>query len=523
MSKLTFGVEMELFIKLNKNLYTLIYNEIKQNNFSIIEELINHIYKLAKRVNPFSYVYDSTFTKNINAQKFNNTKLSTEDTYIIILIITFIICKNKDYYSLSFSLFDNILYDDKNPLILPNCKSTINWYYDEDTSLEVKHSNYSNIYKTIKKQLKEKLIPDNHVPYTEFVSSIFYSSEQVKIGVDLLMNSLTKLRLTPFHALQTSNHIHFSIKDKKLGITNPYVIFQITYVFYILQNFIYLICLPNRRTSHFCRPLQVLDSNIKSLDDLTINELFDIPISFEISSYNDIQEYFTIEENIRIKSLIESYSEQMQRLIQESNSTKQLLRKIDTIEKKIDKLIKINPKDYISGSSNSPKNICIPYKKLLFKDKLILLMHIYQNKANYRFSHLHNKNSYIIDSFQYINRYSILNLFKLSTGDSCTLELRAKHGSNDSTEIKYFCDIIEKFYEIALQLDKNKPLLESLSEILNISKEDLISFKNIDPKDLKTHYSSIQDFLYKLLHSIFKDDSKSINYWLKHLDIIQNF
>ena len=28
MSKLTFGIEIALFIKLNKNLYTLIYNEI---------------------------------------------------------------------------------------------------------------------------------------------------------------------------------------------------------------------------------------------------------------------------------------------------------------------------------------------------------------------------------------------------------------------------------------------------------------------------------------------------------------
>jgi len=28
--------------------------------------------------------------------------------------------------------------------------------------------------------------------------------------------------------------------------------------------------------------------------------------------------------------------------------------------------------------------------------------------------------------------------------------------------------------------------------------------------------------LLKLLHSIFKDDLKSINYWLKHLDIVNN-
>ena len=200
---------------------------------------------------------------------------------------------------------------------------------------------------------------------------------------------------------------------------------------------------------------------------------------------------------------------------------KQLIKKIDTIQRKIDKLSKINPEDYVSSPSNSPRTFCIPYKNLLFKDKLILLMHIYQNKANYRFSHLHKKNSYIIDPCQYVNRYSILNLYKLSTGDSCTLELRAKHGSNDSTEIKYFCDLIEKFYEIALQLDKDKPLLESLTEILDI--DDLISFKNIDPKDLKSQYSTLKTtFLPKLLHSIFKDDLKSINYWLKHLDIVNN-
>ena len=39
MSKLTFGIEMELFIKLDKNLYTLIYNEIIVilfKNYSII-------------------------------------------------------------------------------------------------------------------------------------------------------------------------------------------------------------------------------------------------------------------------------------------------------------------------------------------------------------------------------------------------------------------------------------------------------------------------------------------------------
>ena len=69
MSKHTFGIEMELFIKLDKNLYTLIYNEIIANNCHTIQELLKHIYK---RLNPFSYVYDTTFSKNVNSQQFTN-------------------------------------------------------------------------------------------------------------------------------------------------------------------------------------------------------------------------------------------------------------------------------------------------------------------------------------------------------------------------------------------------------------------------------------------------------------------
>ena len=117
MSKLTFGIEMELFIKLDKNLYTLIYNEIITNNCHTIQELLNHIYKQVKRVNPFSYLYNTAFSKNVNSQQFTNTKLTANDTYVIILIISHIICKNNHYHS--FSLFDKLRNDDTNPLILP--------------------------------------------------------------------------------------------------------------------------------------------------------------------------------------------------------------------------------------------------------------------------------------------------------------------------------------------------------------------------------------------------------------------
>tara|TARA_Y100000389_G_C17370226_1_gene468596 strand:+ start:49 stop:369 length:321 start_codon:yes stop_codon:yes gene_type:complete len=83
---------------------------------------------------------------------------------------------------------------------------------------------------------------------------------------------------------------------------------------------------------------------------------------------------------------------------------------------------------------------------------------------------------------------------------------------------------IKIIYEISLQLNKDKPLLESLSEILDIDKQDLIIFKNINPKDLKSQYSTLKTtFLPKLLNYIFKDDSKTISYWIKHLNIINDF
>jgi hypothetical protein len=539
MSKLTFGIELEMFIKLNKSLYLLINEEIKKHGFTKIEELINHIYKKLKKMNPY-ILHKSNFIENVNNIKFNNTELSEDDSYIIMLIIAFIICNNKHYFSVSLNdiLMQNYSYIIKK-LNLPNCnifsksnKLKINWHYDPDMSIQYSYLNKSiNTYKTIKQKNKEKLTLENHVPYTEFVSSIFNNPEEVKNGMDLLMSSLQKkLKLSCFHSIQTSNHIHFSIKqntENKLGIYDPYIIFQITYVFYILQNFIYLICLPDRRNSKYCRRLQVSPSNIKNLDDKTINQFFNSNIILpNIKSYQNIKHYFNIQETTRIQSLIQSYSNEKTSLLQQSNTTKQLIKKINNLEKEIDKLTKIDHTKYNSQQFSKTHRITVPFNKLLFNDKLIVLLNLFQNQTHYTYDNFLKVNAYQLWEGSNIDRYSILNLFKLSTGDSCTLELRAKHGSNDSTEIKYFCDLIEKFYEISLQLNKDKPLLESLSEILDIDKDDLITFKNILPKDLKTHYSSLDNFIYKLLDSLYKNDKdkiNKINYWIKHLNIIQNF
>ena len=536
MSKLTFGIELEMFIKLNKSLYLLIIQEIKKHGFTKIEELINHIYKKLKKMNPF-ICHKSNFTQNVNNNILINTDLSEDDSYIIILIIAYIICNDKYYFSLS--LTDTVMHEYSyiiKKLNLPECnkysksnKLKVNWHYDPDMSIQYSYLNKSaNTYKTIKHQYKDKLTFENHVPYIEFVSSIFNNPEEVKNGMDLLMSSLQKkLKLTCFHSIQTSNHIHFSIKQNtqnKLGIYDPYIIFQITYVFYILQNFIYLICLPDRRNSKYCNPLQVLPSNIKNLDDKTINQFFDSNIILpNIKSYQNIKHYFNIQETTRIQSLIQSYSHEKTSLLQQSNTTKQLIKKINNLQKEIDKLTKIDHTKYNSQQFSKTYRITVPFNKLLFNDKLIVLLNLFQNQTCYKYDNFLKVNAYQLWEGSKIDRYSILNLFKLSTGDSCTLELRAKHGSNNSTEIKYFCDLIEKFYEISLQLDKDKPLLESLSEILDINKQDLISFKNINPKDLKSKYSTLKTtFLPKLLHSIFKDDSKTISYWLKHLNIVNN-
>jgi hypothetical protein len=100
--------------------------------------------------------------------------------------------------------------------------------------------------------------------YNEFVSGIFDNTEEVKQGVSTLISSFTDLNLIPLHSEHTSNHIHFSIKKE-----NPHLVFCITYIFYVLQNFIYLLCLPERRTSDYCAPLELnLSHWSKRFDDL---------------------------------------------------------------------------------------------------------------------------------------------------------------------------------------------------------------------------------------------------------------
>jgi hypothetical protein len=138
---------------------------------------------------------------------------------------------------------------------------------------------------------------------------------------------------------------------------------------------------------------------------------------------------------------------------------------------------------------------------------------------------------YIIDVkyTHHIERYKILNLKKLSERKSCTIELRAKHGSNDATEITNFCILIEKLVNVAEQMVVNKhiPLITSLANILNVNISELLAFKSIEPKDLNEKYESQKYLLKNILNGLFKNsdgsyDNISIKYWLKQLKRIND-
>lgn len=156
MTKLTFGIEMEMFIKLNKRVYQLIKEQISNHkDVNNIKQLIDYIYTNSlNEKNPFIKNYNedtSKFAFNLLNGYYTNTILSQEDAYIIILIITYIICNNNDS-KFSLSLF-NINGD--SPLLFHNCSSPINWYYDPDISIQYNSNLEVTTYKTIADKKKK--------------------------------------------------------------------------------------------------------------------------------------------------------------------------------------------------------------------------------------------------------------------------------------------------------------------------------------------------------------------------------
>jgi coenzyme F420-reducing hydrogenase delta subunit len=505
MSKLTFGVEMEMFIKHNVPLHKLIITEMKINGFTTFQELfIFIIKKTTYESNAFSDNIQTPFTKSIDNKSYDISVLKDYDHYRITLIIIYIICKNNINISFSLSNIDTG-YD----IIYFKDGKKINWHYDMDGSLFIDTYYAVKTYRTIFDNFPQLLTKKDFLFYTEFVSSIYNNTEEVKHGVGNLISSITDLKLNPLHSKHTSNHIHFSIKKEKdtdPGIKDPYLVFCITYVFYVLQNFIYLLCLPERRTSQYCTSLNLLlNTWDKSFDEFTLDEFFNVLITMKIPE-NDRECYLDHSEITRLTALLS-----------EKNSivltSKQLIKKIESIDTKIKKLTTLP--NYIEKK---------PFKDLVFEHQLIVLMHFYHQNTKYKMNNNLKKYNMFIDSIHEIRRYKILNLKKLSERQSCTLELRVKHGSNDSTEISNFCILIEKFVNIAEQMVVNKhiPLLKSLANILNIHEDELIIFKSIKSKDLHLYYTAQKPLLKKILKGLFKTDTVIIKYWQKQLKKIND-
>jgi hypothetical protein len=203
-------------------------------------------------------------------------------------------------------------------------------------------------------------------------------------------------------------------------------------------------------------------------------------------------------------------------LLEQSNlmlPSKELLKRIKNLEAKIKKITRL------------PTNLTNkPFNKLEFEHQLIVLMHFYHKFSGCKMDKKLKK--YIIDVkyTHHVERYKILNLKKLSDRKSCTIELRAKHGSNDAIEMANFCILIEKLVNVAekMVLHKDIPLLKSLASILNVSESELLAFKSIEPKDLSANYESQKHLLKHILNGLYKNsdgsvDTVCITYWQKQL------
>ena len=506
MSKLTFGVEMEMFIKNTIIIQKIITEEMEFNECGIFQELIDVIIEETTYLKNEFIKHRSPFIQSIDSGKYIITELDSQDYYLIMLIILYIICKNNKN-NISFILFNYVTPYNGDIIYFKDYRHKLNWYYDNDHSVNCSFD--IKTYKTIYDNSPQILSPKDLIMYSEFVSGIFDNPEEVKHGVSTLISSLTDLKLIPLHSEKTSNHIHFSIKketEHDNGIKDPYLVFCITYIFYVLQNLIYFICLPERRTSDYCAPLELHQNHwSKSLDDFTLDEFFNVLVTMEIPE-GDEKYYLNHLEIEKLEGLLLKKSNQML-------PSKELLKRIKNLDAKIKKLT-IIPTEL--------KNK--PFHKLEFEHQLIVLMHFYHKFSGCKKDD--NLKKYIIDVkyTHHVERYKIINLKKLSERKSCTLELRAKHGSNDSTEIANFCILIEKLVNVAEQMVLNKhiPLLTCLSNILKVNESELLVFKSIEPKDLNENYESQKHLLKHILNGLFKNsdgssDTVSIKYWLKQL------
>lgn len=406
-------VSNEKFIRKLDQHICWIHNEKNKTEIQKQKEMFeNYLKKLKIRYMSFSYIICLLLCNQNNNQNKKRKQISSN----LVMFSHYIY--NKKRYGEKFT-----------PL---GCNETTpyNWIIDYDASVKLRviQDNESlesgdfeicddKLYDNIKTNNTKTLCSSEVIPHIEFVSSIFNSVNDVKIGCSLLFENLEKLfedENLCFNNIQTSNHVHFSCKTFQF-IDNPDFVYIYSLVFLYLQSLIFMICHPSRTNNKYCKPIEYTHYNIS---DINLNNYYD---------------------------------------------------------KYVDKI----------NSSSSGSSITKKHKKI----------------ANIAYSFQQDK------SLNAVDRYSILNLKNLSVKDGLpTMEIRAKHGSNDPEEISNYCELLEKIFQkvhhIYLQCHENKTL--------SIKKEILKVFPMDYLNDIDIYYKNIFEILYD-------NDTTKVNYWIEHI------
>ena len=298
---LTFGVEIEIFLDKTPNaLKKLIKNVVHCDSFDAYLEQYENMYsvyntklsayEIVEKIDDILLDLDNSKSiedKTNELLELLSNNISSQDSAIIFLLIIQFLCdsENKKKRKLStrstsgtagkdikyqlnvYSQINNNIVTITQPqqFIVSTCRTIKHdnayvWTLDYDSSVIFRDITSKIVkdkeicYSEIKDKGIEKKAKDI-IPYIEFVSGILNSADEVKYSCKKLFKDLKKLS-SSCNSVQTSNHIHFALKDGKF-IDNPILVFSLCYVTYIFQPLIHALCRPERKNSKYSKPLEL--------------------------------------------------------------------------------------------------------------------------------------------------------------------------------------------------------------------------------------------------------------------------
>ena len=309
---LTFGVEIEIFLdktpnalkKLIKNIVHCdsfdAYLEQYENMYSVYNTKLS-AYEIVEKIDDILLDLDNSKSiedKTNELLELLSNNISSQDSAIIFLLIIQFLCdsENKKKRKLStrstsgtagkdikyqlnvYSQINNNIVTITQPqqFIVSTCRTIKHdnayvWTLDYDSSVIFRDITSKIVkdkeicYSEIKDKGIEKKAKDI-IPYIEFVSGILNSADEVKYSCKKLFKDLKKLS-SSCNSVQTSNHIHFALKDGKF-IDNPVLVFSLCYVTYMFQPLIHALCRPERKNSKYCKPLELSFNDKDTINNL---------------------------------------------------------------------------------------------------------------------------------------------------------------------------------------------------------------------------------------------------------------